>query len=172
MRQRLLGFAGAARQPVERLGVEAFLAEALKKRAQPGAREPRIGVGRVVDERRAARLGEGDEIALLQADERPGDRHAVAGGREIHAAQSGDPGPAQETEQHRLRLIVGVMGGQQRVGADRLGMIDEQPVARFARALLQAARGLRPLPLKNAMGDPKPGAERRDRLSPPPRFRA
>ena len=55
MRQRLLGLARAARQPIERLGVEAFLAEAGKKRAQAGAREARIGVGRVVDERRAAR---------------------------------------------------------------------------------------------------------------------
>ena len=141
------------------------------RRAQPGAGEARVGVGWVVDERRAARLGEGDELALLQADERPDDRHAVAGGRELHAAQSGDPGPAQETEQHRLRLIVGVMGGQQRIGADRLGVIDEQAVARLARALLQAARGLRALPLQNAMGDPEPGAERRDRLRLLPAFR-
>ncbi len=80
MRERLLGLAGAARQPIERLGVEAFLAEAGKQRAQAGAREARVGVGRVVDERRAARVGEGDEIALLQAHERPGDRHAVARG--------------------------------------------------------------------------------------------
>ena len=112
MRERLLGFAGAARQPIESLGVEAFLAELGKERAQAGAREPRVGVGRVVDERRAARLGEGDEVALFEPDERPGDRHAVAGGRQLHAAQSGDPRPAQETEQHRLGLIVGVMGGQ------------------------------------------------------------
>ena len=67
MRQRLLGLARAAREPIERLGVEAFLAEAGKKRAQAGAREARVGVGRVVDERRAARIGEGDEIALLQS---------------------------------------------------------------------------------------------------------
>ena len=60
MRQRLLGVARAARQPIERLGVEAFLAEAGKERTQPGAREARVGVGRVVDERRAARIGEGD----------------------------------------------------------------------------------------------------------------
>ena len=67
MRQRLLGLARAARQPVERLGVEAFLAEPGEKRAQAGAREAWVDVGRVVDERRAARIGEGDEIALLQA---------------------------------------------------------------------------------------------------------
>ena len=67
MRQRLLGLARAPRQPIERLGVEAFLVESRKKRAQAGAREARVGIGRVVDERRPARIGEGDEIAFLQA---------------------------------------------------------------------------------------------------------
>ena len=162
MRQRLLGLAGAARQSVERLGVEAFVTKLGEKSAQAGAREARVGVGRVVDERRAARLGEGDEIAFLQADKRPRDRDAVARGGEVHAAQSSNPGPAQETEQHRLGLIVGVMGGHERVGADRLRAIDEQAVARFACSLLQAAHRLRALPLKGAMGDPEPGAERRD----------
>ena len=111
-----------------------------------------------------ARLGEGDEIALLQADERPGDGHAVTRGHRVHAPQARDAGTAQQAKQHGLRLIVGVMGGHDRVGADRLGVVDEQAVARFARALLHAGRGLRAFPLKNAVADAEPGAERGDRL--------
>ena len=159
MRQRLLRLARAARQPIERLGVEAFLAEAGKKRAQAGAREARVDVGRVVDERRAARIGEGDEVALPQGHERPGDRHAVARGHDVHAAQSRDAGAAQQTKEHGLRLIVGVMSGHERLGADRLRVVDEQAVARLARPLLQAARRLRAFPLKNAVADSKPRAE-------------
>ena len=109
-------------------------------------------------------LGEGDEIALFQADERPGDRHAVARGHEVHAAQPREARSAQQTKEHGLGLIVGVMSGHDRIGADRLGVIDEQAVARLARALLQAARRLRAFPLKNAMADLEPGAERGDRL--------
>ena len=71
-------------------------------------------------------------------------------------------GSAQETKEHCLRLIVGVMSGHERVGADRLRVIDEQAVARLACALLQAARWLHAFPLKNAMADPEPGAERGD----------
>ena len=138
MGERLLGLASAAREPVERLGVEAFLAEAGEKRAQAGAREARVGVGRVVDERRAARIGEGDEVALPQGHQRPPDRHAVAHGHDIHAAQASDAGAAQQAKEHGLRLIVGVMGGEQRLGADRPRIVDEQTVARLARALLQA----------------------------------
>ncbi len=164
MRQRLLGFPRAARQPIERLGVEAFLAQADQETTQAGAREAGVGVGRVIDERRAARIGEGDQIALLEADERPGDRHAVARGHEVHAAQPRDAGSAQQTKEHGLGLIVRVMSGHERVGADRLRVIDEQAVARFARALLQAARWLRAFPLKNAMADPKPRAKRGDGL--------
>ena len=67
MGERLLGFAGAPRESIESLGVEALLAKPRKKRAQAGARESRVGVGRVVDERRVARPGEGDELALLRA---------------------------------------------------------------------------------------------------------
>ena len=47
-------------QLIERFGVEAFLAETGEKRPKACAREARVGVGRVVDERRPARLGEGD----------------------------------------------------------------------------------------------------------------
>ncbi len=67
MRQRLLGLSRAPRQPIERLGVKAFLVESGKERAQASAGEARVDVGGVVDERRPARFGEGDEIALLRA---------------------------------------------------------------------------------------------------------
>ena len=56
MGQSLLGFARAARETIEGLGVEAFLAEAREERAKAGAREARVGVGRIVDEWSAARL--------------------------------------------------------------------------------------------------------------------
>ena len=109
-------------------------------------------------------LAKAIEIVLLQADERPSDRHAVARGHDVHAAQPRDAGSAQQTKEHSLRLIVGVMSGHDRVGADRLGVIDEQTIAGLARAFLQAARRLRALPLKNAMADAEPRAKRRDRL--------
>ena len=57
MGQGLLGFARAARETIERLGVEAFLAEAREERAEAGAREARVDVGRIVDEWNPARWG-------------------------------------------------------------------------------------------------------------------
>ena len=65
MRQRPFGFARAARKPIEGPGVEPLLAETGEERAQTGPRKARVGVRRVVDERRAARMGEGDKITLL-----------------------------------------------------------------------------------------------------------
>ena len=114
MSQSLLGFARAPRETIEGLGVEAFLAEACEERAKAGAREARVDVGRIVDKWNLSRLSEGDEVALFQADERPGDQHAVARRCCVHAAQTRDARAAQQSEQHRLRLIVGMMRGEQR----------------------------------------------------------
>ncbi len=101
---------------------------------------------------------------FFERDERAGDRHAVADGHKVHAAQSRNAGAAQQTEKDRLRLIVGVMSGHQRVGADRLRQINEQAIARLPRPLLEAGRGFRAFPLKNAMGDSEAGAKRGDGL--------
>ena len=102
---------------------------------------------------------------FFEPHERAGERHAVTRGHDVHAAQPRKARTAQQTKEHSLRLIVGVMGGHHRVGADRLRVIDQQAVAGLARALLQAGRRLRAFPLKDAMADAEPGAERARRLS-------
>ena len=70
----------------------------------------------------------------------------------------------RNSRKHGLRLIVGVMSGHECLGADLLCVIDEQAVARLARVLLQAACWLHASPLKNAMADAEPRAERSDGL--------
>ena len=162
--ERLLGLARAAREPIERFGVEALLGEAGDQRPQARARVSRIGVGRVLDERDAARAAKGDEVALLYADEGPDDRHAVPRRRCVDAAQARDARAAEETKQHCFPLIVGMMRGQERVGPDCARVIDEKAVSRLPPALLDAAQGLCAFPDERAMLEPEPAAERGDAL--------
>ena len=61
-----------------------------------------------------------------------------------HAGEAADPAAARQPEQDRLRLVVGMVRGDDVVGADRQGVPQQQVVARDARPLLQAALGLRP----------------------------
>ena len=100
--------------------------------------------------------------ALSDAQQRPRDRDAVAPAHRLHAAQARDPRPAHEAKQHRLRLIVGVMSSDQRVGADGPRVFRQQPVARLARPLLQPGRRLAPRPYEGVVWDAKPLAELSD----------
>ena len=66
-----------------------------------------------------------------------------------------------QAEQHRLGLIVGVMGGRRSPRAPiARAWSRQQPVARLARALLQPGRRLRACPDERRVRDAEPFAER------------
>ena len=151
--ERLVRLGGAAGEAGETARVEPFVGEPPHERAQARARIGRVGVGRVVDERNAPGAAEGDEVGFRHAEQGPDERDAAAPGRGRHAGKARDARAAQEPEEHRLGLIVGVMGGRDRVGADRLSVSGEQPVARLPRPLLKPGRGLRAGPDERRMRD-------------------
>jgi hypothetical protein len=56
-----------------------------------------------------------------------------------HRRQPSHPGPAQQTEKQRFRLVVPVLGGQQHfIG---LSGFDERPISRIPRRTLKAGAG-------------------------------
>ena len=89
---------------------------------------------------------------------------ALALARPLHAGETGDARAADEAEQNGLGLIVGMMGGRDRAGADRPRMVDQQSVARLAGPLLHPGRGFGACPDERLVRDPEPCRERRDRL--------
>ena len=103
--------------------------------AQEVAAQCRVGIRFVVDPRKAARSRIRIEVCGAQRDQRPQERDV--GAERPHDGHRREPvrsGPAQQLQQHRLRLIVRVMGEGDEVGAD----FGEHGVARGARGGLDA----------------------------------
>ncbi len=173
-RQRLVGLGRAPGEAGEAFGVQSFFGERAHQRAQPRARIGRIGVGRVLDERDAAVRGRRRRGRPWRAPSsgRDESRRRRAPRSRRHAGEAGDARAAHQPEQHRLGLVVGMVGGGDRVGADRARVGDQQPVARLARPLLQAgSRASAPVQTRVACGTPSCRIEPAT-PPPPPRSRA
>ena len=146
---RLLHTGRAARQPGGFIDAEALGRQQAGQPTQMGSRKTRIVVRRIVGERRAATPGKRRSRSALR---RPSSGRASV--RLSCAAASSMPRrpaiprAAQQTEDHRLGLIVGVMGGDHDVGADPPGAGAQQAIAGLARPLLQTAARLGGRPIR------------------------
>ena len=131
-RERVLDLAGAARQPRQSRRVEPFRREAFGELAHARSRVARIFVGGVADIGERVGVAIGDELALGDAEQGTQQRDAVAVGTRRHRSQPADAGAAQQAKQRGLRLIVEMMGGDDRLCADLARVRPEQGVARRA----------------------------------------
>ena len=150
--KRLLDLAGAPRQPRQRRGVQSFLRQTIDERAQPGACEARIVIGGVARIIEAVRFAIGDKVALADAEQGTQQRQPAEVRVFRHRLETADAGAAQQAKQCGLGLIVEMMGGDNRFGADVARALRQQSVARLARQLLQTPLRLRAVPDKDAMG--------------------
>ena len=163
-RDGLVDLARAAGEPRDFGAAEALGGEQRGEPAQAGAREARIRVRGILGEADAFGRADLDQRALGQGEQRPREGECPERDRGRHAGEAADPRTAQQPEQHGLRLIVGVMGGDDDIGADPSRAGAEQGVARRARKLLDSALGLGPGPFEAVMGQAEAPGERGDRL--------
>ena len=75
----------------------------------------------------------------------------AAARRDRHAGETGNPAPAQQTEEDRLGLIVGMMRGHEIIRTDLCGIGAKKRIARLSRTLLNCRLGLRAFPKENPM---------------------
>src|SRR5579863_6066952 len=106
------------------------------------SRKARIGVRRVGCEGLAAGLANCDEFGFAKFEQRPRQRQLPERGEFVHASEAADPRAAKQTKDHRLGLVVGMMGGDEKIRTDFLCAGAEQLIARLARALLNATARL------------------------------
>ena len=161
---RLVGFGRAPGEPQQAVGVEPLAAELPHQGPQAGARIARIEVGRVLRKRLTPRLAEGDKVGFRDREERPVMGEALPLAQIFHPPQTHDSGAPEQAEKDGLGLIVGMMGGRHRIGADRAGVRDEETVAGVPRQFLQPGRGFRALPDEGRVRDAEAGAKPGDRL--------
>ena len=73
------------------------------------------------------------------------------GSQRLHPGKTANAAATQKPEENRLRLIIGVMGGEKVVGADPMGMLQKQAVTRRSGAFLNTGLRLFALPSQNRM---------------------
>ena len=151
MRQRLIGALSPPGKPPQVLPVEAFLREEGRQLAQSGPREGWIFVGGVTQEGLPTRQAIIDERRLWAAEQGTQMGHIAERRRGLHPGKTAEPAATQQSEENRLRLIVGVMGGEEKVGAEPMGMAQQQVVAHRTGAFLNASPGFFALPSQDFM---------------------
>lgn len=112
-----------------------------------------VGIGFVVDPAQAVRLCMGFERAARHAEQRPqrGDAIAIGGAPCGHAGETQQSGAAHHVVQQRFRLIVGVVGGQQRIEAAVTRMRVQRRIARVASGTFESVgRDTRHLDMQHA----------------------
>ena len=86
----------------------------------------------------------------------PDQRQSVQNRHRPHPGKPGDSAAVRHAHQHGLGLIVGMVGGDDAIGANLTGVTDKQPIAGGARLFLQSGDGLLALPDQNGVGNSKP----------------
>ena len=106
-----------------------------------------------------ARIGDGGEAGLgnyrrqhlaRHIKQRPNDPHPFNLGDRVHASQAFKAAAMRHPHQHGFRLVVAVMGGQQRGRAVRAHGLADQPVPRLPRRCLHTGGGLDAVPAQTA----------------------
>ena len=151
-------------------GVQPFGGERPQRALEARARVGRVGVGRVFDEGAPRVRGRRRRGRPWRAPS--SGRTSItpsAPRRRRHAGKARDARSAHQPEEHCLGLVVEVVGGRDRLGADRLRVGGEQPVARLARPLHEAGRRLRARPRQASRAGRRGRWRDARRPRPPPR---
>ena len=136
----------APAQTRQRRPVQSLLSQQGRQTPYPGAREFFMGVGRVGQKRMSRLPANLFEIGFRRLQEGPRQRHRAAGSDVGHPRQTGDASSPRQSKEDGFGLIVGVVGGNNRLGSDCRRAVDEQGVSRVARPLLNARGGFFPRP--------------------------
>jgi len=102
--------------------------------ADPIPRKPPVDVGRIVERDNAASSGVGEDGGAVPGEKRADDPASLRG----NAGQTPQAGAAQQSEEDRFDLVVGVMGRCDPVGRRPVRGLFEKRVARPPRGLLAA----------------------------------
>ncbi len=154
----VVGFRRPPRETKKALRFQTVRAQLRENAPQPNPRIALVFVRRVVCESLVAGLAEGDKIGLRNSKQGSKMPETLTLDDSVHSAESGHARSSKKAKKHRLRLIVGVMRGSDRVGPDFVGVADKETVTRLPSALLNASCRLRPAPRKNGVGDAETGA--------------
>src|ERR1700730_16663609 len=94
------------------------------------------------------RRAESHKLRLGIRQQRARQDQSIALAYSLHSGEAGNTAPTQKPEQNRFGLIVGMMRGHHIIGANPCGMLEQERIACFARALLNPRLWLSLIPNK------------------------